>query len=460
MQKSLTKRLVPERRIWYNYGVKQNYNKFKRKEQAVLSSVSNYNPKKGFQSTENDDLFEAQRKKAYHSRAHDLMRPHLSEVGSHRMETCGDWLWMLENSDGTKRKLEKGFFCGLRFCPACAWRYSLAWGRALCAVDRYLCDQKKLVPILVCLTIKNVRAEMLRSSIDRMARGWHDLLKLRRYSEWKNYARKTEVTYNRETCEYHPHFHIMLWVPKKYFKGTKFIKQEQLLEDWKAVMDMPEITQVDIRRAYNKDEKKQKCDYEGTSHSSAVAEVAKYVAKPADYTDENPAVFSGFYEGLRGVRIITLAGAAKSALQEFRKGNLCEFDPVQPDDLAQFTHRAIYHFHHTAGVYEMTSCEEIDLAEERGEAAWAKLERQRLLDEDIKAMQDGFTPMRDMYQTTKGATYKVEDWEQITEKVEKREPKKTEKPSNWKRILKKENERRERAALERGLAQIAAREVE
>ncbi|OTY47683.1 protein rep, partial [Bacillus thuringiensis] len=67
---------------------------------------------------------------------------------------------------------------------------------------------------------------------------------------------------------YNPHFHVLLCVEKNNFKRKElYIKQEEWLEMWREVTDMPENTQVHIQKV------------ELIREGNAVAEVAKYSAK-------------------------------------------------------------------------------------------------------------------------------------------------------------------------------------
>lgn len=340
-------------------------------------------------SIQNDDVLLAAGKKASLTRAVEMCAPHLSEIGKHRMETCGDWLHMLETEDRSARKLERGFFCGLRFCPACAWRYSLAWGRVLCAVDRALCNQG-LVPLMATLTVRNVPAEQLHDTLLHMADAWHKLIRRKEYKRaWAHYARKTEVTYNQQRNDYHPHYHIMVWVDKSYFGGAGgYISQAKLLKDWRDATGMPEITQVDLRRC--RDAKQQ---------GAAVAEVAKYVAKSSDYL-VSQAAFEGFWGGLHGIRIITLGGAAKRTVAEFRRGALKEYDPIEQTDLDRYTVRAIYHW--DGRRYNLTGAEDVDLMAEHA----AEQERREMWAQDMAAMQLGYMPAdHRIYHKGGGASY-------------------------------------------------------
>lgn len=365
-----------------------NYRHYQMGKETVVLYL-NHTTHRIAKSIQNDDVLLAAGKKASLTRAVEMCAPHLSEIGKHRMETCGDWLHMLETEDRSERKLERGFFCGLRFCPACAWRYSLAWGRVLCAVDRALCDQG-LVPLMATLTVRNVSADQLHDTLLHMADAWHKLIRRKEYKQvWCNYARKTEVTYNQQRNDYHPHYHVMIWVDKSYFGGKGgYISQEKLLQDWRDATGMPEITQVDLRRC--RDAKQQ---------GAAVAEVAKYVAKSSDYLTSQ-AAFEGFWLGLHGIRIITLGGAAKRAVSDCRAGRLKEYDPTAQADLDKYTVRAIYHW--DGRRYNLTGAEDVDLMAERA----AEQERRELWAQDMAAMQLGYMPAdHKVYHKGGGASY-------------------------------------------------------
>ena len=329
----------------------------------------------GAQSTDLNELLTAQQKKELNKKAATMAAAHLSAIGRERMTNCGEWLWMLENHDGTRKKLEKGFFCGNRFCPACAWRYAAGWGRALCTIDRYL-EDGGMIPVFVTLTVPNVPAEQLRDQLRRMAAAWDKLIRRKKYHAWKNFVRKTEVTYNQERNDYHPHYHVLTWVQPEYFHSGEYIRHSQLLSDWKAATGDSSIKHVRVQRCTS-----------AAGTGAAVAEVAKYVAKSDDYLKNGQAVFDSFYDGLHGARIITLGGAAKTALTKYRNGDLLNYQPDKPDDLEQYTIRNIYHWHPFAESYSLACSEYIDLAEESAQREKAK----QLIREDMAAMETELT---------------------------------------------------------------------
>lgn len=241
-------------------------------------------------------------------------------------------------------------------------------------IDRYLCHEKGLRPIFVTLTVRNVPAEQLRDTLNHMAESWKYLMQRKAYKAWRNYARKTEVTYNGET--YHPHYHVLIWVTPGYFgKSGGYISHDKLLDDWRAATGMPEITQVDIRRCKS-----------ASQEGAAVAEVAKYTAKASDYLLSQD-VFDGFYNGLHGIRVMSLAGEAKKAVTAFRRGKLDKFDPEQPDELAIYTWRVIYQWSDFG--YREKVRTPINLTEETEARRLHRAMRQQ----DIAAIAQGFQEM-------------------------------------------------------------------
>jgi hypothetical protein len=85
--------------------------------------------------------------------------------------------------------------------------------------------------------------------------------------------RALEVTVSRAKG-YHPHFHLLLSVPKTYFsKG--YLTQEQLTELWRRALGVDYVPIVDVRAV----------KASGKGLAGAAAETAKYTLKASDYID-------------------------------------------------------------------------------------------------------------------------------------------------------------------------------
>lgn len=108
--------------------------------------------------------------------------------------------------------------------------------------------------LLVTLTVPNVGGQALSDKISEMMKAWNRFVGYRKIEKAvKGWYRGLEITHNvnpesKSYDTYHPHFHCILAVSKKYFKGQDYIKQAEWLELWRKAMQDPEIMQVDVRR--------------------------------------------------------------------------------------------------------------------------------------------------------------------------------------------------------------------
>lgn len=242
---------------------------------------------------------------------------------SARMEFCGSNLYFSCDRCGNKR-LVRADFCRDRMCPACQKRRSLIVFDQVKNVCLSLQNEYKSTQyLLLTLTIPNVPIEELKSSMSTMNKAW---IKMTLRAEFKKavwgWFKALEVTCSsrdEKSSSYHPHFHILLAVPNKYFKGTHYINQPRWLELWQESMKMPEITQVDVRRVKPNPKRAG-----STAIESAAAEVGKYATKPSDYitkvsNDEYKAdrlVVNDLAVALGGARLMSFGGRMKEHYQK------------------------------------------------------------------------------------------------------------------------------------------------
>lgn len=249
---------------------------------------------------------------------------HLSDTQRSRFRHCGDYLVFLEDERREKRKLDVGFFCGIRLCPGCAWRESIRSAERVASIAGALADQGRVM-LMVTLTVPNVCGDKLRDTIQHINRSWSRLCKRKRYAVWADNVRKIEITYNRAASSYHPHMHAVVFVPKSYF-GKRYISQQQLLLDWRVVTGQPEITQVDVRRCRDR------------GNTNAILEVAKYSCKASDYAQSED-VCDTMYTALHHTRVMTFAGKCKALSAEYDLGHLDQYRQL---DTTRYTMRVVY----------------------------------------------------------------------------------------------------------------------
>lgn len=204
---------------------------------------------------------------------------------AYRVLDCGSFLEFKRFISSGEFRLNGANFCKVRLCPMCSWRRELKiFAQTSKVMDKAL-EMREYRFIFLTLTCKNVEGAELSSTLDTL---FHAFKKLSERKIFKNavkgWFRALEVTHNLdETSEfydtYHPHFHIILMVNKRYFKDTElYITQEKWTSLWQESLKVDYPPVVDIR-AFKTGTKKQV--------SKSLAETAKYTVKDNDYILED-----------------------------------------------------------------------------------------------------------------------------------------------------------------------------
>lgn len=251
---------------------------------------------------------------------------------SQRMLDCGSVLTFAVAANGDKR-LMHARFCRDRMCPACQKRRSLMMFHQV----KDVCQaQQKEMPgtryLLLTLTVPNVEAENLKDKLKQMSKGFYRMFQRAEVKRAvRGWFRALEVTCNLERGDYHPHYHVLLAVSSKYFKGKNYIKQARWLELWQESMRDFSITQIDVRTVKPNPKRQGSNDIE-----SAAAEVGKYATKPKDYLVKTPSgeylahspVVKVLAQSLRNVRLVGFGGSLK---EHFAKLGLGDVESDQAD---------------------------------------------------------------------------------------------------------------------------------
>ena len=243
---------------------------------------------------------------------------------AHNVLECGSFLSFAHEINefgevAESGKLHKANFCKDRLCPMCSWRRSYKIFSQVSQIMAEIHGDYKF--LFLTLTVPNVSKEELNSTIDHLMSSWNRFSGYKAIKKvLKGYFRALEITYNKETNTFHPHFHVVLAVPLSYCQGSLYITRDEFLEMWRKATRDKSITQVDIRVCKNKfseDELKAQ-----NYLSSAVAEVAKYAVKSSDYllddeslTDTLVEVFSS---ALSHRRLVQFGGIFKDVFKKLR----------------------------------------------------------------------------------------------------------------------------------------------
>ena len=192
-----------------------------------------------------------------------------------RLRDCASWLEYEKQDNGLKR-LVNANFCRVRLCPMCVWRRGLKIYSQTNAIMDAMKKEKEYGYVFLTLTIKNVTADELDSSITEMLKAWQRLMNRKRVDTAViGWYRGLEITHNldynsKDFDTFHPHFHCVFAVNKAYFKNAEYITQKEWQTLWRESMRLDYDPQVDVRRVKGETAK-------------AVSEVAKYAVKDSDY---------------------------------------------------------------------------------------------------------------------------------------------------------------------------------
>lgn len=237
------------------------------------------------------------------------------------MEACGDTLSFNKCPDCGKSALTSANFCRDRLCPTCAWRLSLRRYAEMCCTMGMLSDSiKPEGAAFLTLTVKNCYPDELRETLDKMAKAWNRMLARRKIKPlFDGWARSVEVTYNRKTATFHPHYHVILILSDKGYAMEEGRMRELLSDAWYAslqtdyrpITDYTVIDHLGDGLALADDEELHK----------AILETYKYTVKSDDVLDMPLGAFRSFVNGLAGVRVSSFGGCIKEARKRLGYGD-------------------------------------------------------------------------------------------------------------------------------------------
>lgn len=234
-----------------------------------------------------------------------------------RLSTCGDFCMFLSTKNFDKMKLYKANFCHNRFCPSCARRKAIKDSIALMSITRWILEEKKRKFIYLTLTVSSVSEYELREKITEMNKAFARLVKREQFDRAiQGYARKLEVSYNKKTNMFNPHFHILISVGSNYF-GRKYIKKDNWLKAWREVMDDSSITQIDMKHLTNLKD--------GSKNKKELLKIVKYIAKDNQYNMSSDDVFVAYYKNLKSLMYFAFSGDFKEARTLYSKKELNKY---------------------------------------------------------------------------------------------------------------------------------------
>lgn len=270
---------------------------------------------------------------------------------SDRVSECGTYLEFRKSmsdmhDESVPFKLWNANFCRERLCPLCSWRRSMKIFGQVSRIMDFMGDD--LAYIFLTLTVPNCEGDQLSALIDDLQNGFHKLVNYKRFrTAVFGFFRALEVTRNKDLKSYsygtyHPHFHCILAVRKRYFKEKEYISHDEWLAMWRKAMKNPAITQVDVRRVRPKDmaageETAKLLSDRLMDLKAGVAEVAKYTVKASDYIYEHDAkltdeVVFTMSEALRGRRLCAFGGVFEDIRKQLQLDDAEDGDLIHVGD--------------------------------------------------------------------------------------------------------------------------------
>ncbi|GEP80799.1 replication protein [Staphylococcus carnosus] len=236
------------------------------------------------------------------------------------VEDCNTFLSFVADKTLEKQKLYKANSCKNRFCPVCAWRRARKDALGLSLMMQYIKQQENKEFIFLTLTTPNVQNEQLEDEIKHYNKSFKKMVERKKVkSIIKGYVRKLEITYNKKRDDYNPHFHVLIAINKSYFTDKRYyISQQEWLNLWRDVTGISEITQVQVQKIRQNNNKE-------------LYEMAKYSGKDSDYLI-NQKVFDAFYKSLKGKQVLVYSGLFKEAKKKLKNGDLDYLKEIDPTE--------------------------------------------------------------------------------------------------------------------------------
>lgn len=264
-----------------------------------------------------------------------------------RIDHCGDYLDFKRFEDNSL-KLHRANFCKQRLCPNCNWRRSLKIYNQVSQIMNAIQGEHEYEYIFLTLTVKNIDGPLLSDTLSALIEGYLKLIRKTIVKKSIQGAfRSIEVTFNKQTRQYHPHLHVVICVTKSYF-SRNYISQKTWSDLWQDCMNLDYSPRVHVEKMYG-------------NKSKAVAEAAKYATKDEDILtmDENnkkvadEEILFTLDEALKGRRLISYSGIFKDYQQKLKLEDPDTGDLVHIDDnsIRPDLNYVIERYHWRCGTY-------------------------------------------------------------------------------------------------------------
>lgn len=223
-----------------------------------------------------------------------------------RVKNCSDIITYRVCKDCGQYHIARANLCRDRFCPVCSWRLSL---QRFAAMSRVMSSLQMAYPeykySLVTLTVKNCNVGKLSETLLNMSAAWNLVINQRKIKPaLAGWARSVEITYNKDTNEVHPHYHIIIMTPPEEITDLKII------EEWLRITAKKGI-KTDIK-AQNTNEIQSK---NGENLIKSILETVKYSLKSDQMAEVPTAQFRQLVSEISSKRLFSSGGLIKDYMK-------------------------------------------------------------------------------------------------------------------------------------------------
>lgn len=253
-----------------------------------------------------------------------------------RVASCADVLKFFQNPETLDNRLWQAYLCKDKLCSICNYRRSRKFDFQIMQIlDKAVKEYPKAQFLFLTLTQKNVEGTNLGQELTKIGKAFKKMQKRKVFTDAVlGFVRGTEVTYNAEKNNFHPHVHVLLMVKPSYFNNN-YISQKEWSTLWQQSMGLDYKPIVDVRKVRPAKEIAESDDYVPYEEQmiKAIHEVAKYPIKPTKITIENAQVIDDLATGLYRKRQLGFGGVIAKIRKELA------LDDIENGDLVNVTNQ-------------------------------------------------------------------------------------------------------------------------
>ena len=248
-----------------------------------------------------------------------------------RMSECSDKVEITFCPDCGHYEITRAKLCRDRLCPVCSWRLSIKRYAEMSTVcTALLRDYPDNRWSFMTLTVQNCEPLLLDETLSKMAAAYNRMTQRKIFKQSiLGWARTVEVTFNAETRQLHPHYHVLVMWDRN---ADVLTDGARLLNQWiAACRDLL----VSYKGQYIEDINGSTGETDAADITGAVLETFKYTQKSSDLLSMPTSVFRDFTRNMARKRAVSFGGIIKEYMRKNHLSMDDEPDEMQPVSLCK-----------------------------------------------------------------------------------------------------------------------------